>query len=324
MLIEEFVEPMNSMAAVKIAVLVPCLNEELTIGKVVRDFQRHLPGADIYVFDNNCTDRTPEIARQAGAVVYEEKRLGKGYVIASMFKMIHADVYLLVDGDDTYPAEFAPSLLEPLVSGRAGMTVASRLSERTDKSKSFRRFHVFGNNLVKSLVNRIFQSRLNDIMSGYRGVTREFVETVPVLSSGFEVETELTLRALEHGFTIEEIEVPYRERPHGSYSKLHTFRDGYRVLIQILTISKAYKPFTFFGIIGLFFGILGLGSGVEVIIDFLEDRYVDKVPTAVLSSACILLSFGSFGIGIVLNALNFRFRELVKIIQKIRHSDGNR
>ncbi len=323
MLVKEFIEPMNSMAAVKTAVLIPCLDEELTIGKVIRDFQRLLPGADIYVFDNNCTDQTPEIARRAGAVVYEEKRLGKGHVIASMFKKIQADIYLLVDGDDTYPAEFAPSLLEPLITGQADMTVATRLSEHTDKSKSFRRFHVFGNNLVKSLVNRIFQSHLNDIMSGYRGLTREFVETVPVLSSGFEVETELTLRALDHGFTIKEIQVPYRERPDGSYSKLHTFRDGYRVLIQILTISKVYKPFTFFGFIGLFFGVLGLGSGVEVIIDFLEDRYVDKVPTAVLSSACILLSFGSFGIGIILNALNYRFRELVKIIQKIRYSDGN-
>ena len=313
---------MNSTDDVKVAVLIPCLNEELTIGKVIRDFQRQLPEADIYVFDNNCNDQTPEIARQAGAMVQEEKRLGKGYVIASMFKKIHADYYLLVDGDDTYPAEFASSLLEPLLAEEADMTVATRLSERTDKSKSFRRFHVFGNNLVKSLVNRIFQSHLNDIMSGYRGVTREFVETIPVLSSGFEVETELTIRALDHGFTIREIPVPYRERPVGSYSKLRTFRDGCRVLSQIMTIAKAYKPFTFFGFIGLFFGILGLGSGVEVIIDFLEDRYVDKVPTAVLSSACMLLSFGSFGIGIILNVLNYRFRELAKILPKARYPDA--
>ena len=313
---------MNSTDDVKVAVLIPCLNEELTIGKVIRDFQRQLPGADIYVFDNNCTDQTPEIARQAGAVVHEEKRLGKGYVIASMFKKIHADYYLLVDGDDTYPAEFASSLLEPLLAEEADMTVATRLSERTDKSKSFRRFHVFGNNLVKSLVNRIFQSHLNDIMSGYRGVTREFVETIPVLSSGFEVETELTIRALDHGFTIEEIQVPYRKRPDGSYSKLRTFRDGYRVLIQIMTIAKAYKPFTFFGFIGLFFGFLALGTGIAVIIDFLEDRYVDKVPTAVLSSACMLLSFGSFGIGIILNVLNYHFRELAKIMRKARYPDA--
>ena len=301
-------------AVPKIAVLIPCLNEALTIGKVIADFQHQLPEAEIYVFDNNCTDRTPEIARQSGAIVIKEKRPGKGSVIAAMFKKVQADYYIMVDGDDTYSAEYVQQLLDPLIAGAADLTVATRLSGHTDKS--FRPLHVFGNNLVKSLVNWIFHSNLADIMSGFRGFTREFVETIPVLSSGFEVETELTIRTLDYGFVIQEIPVPYRERPEGSFSKLHTFRDGYRVLSQIVTIAKAYKPFTFFGLIGLFFGLLGLVTGVEVILDFLEDRYVNKVPTAILSSACMLLSFGSIGIGIILNVLSYRFRELGKIIQK--------
>ncbi|MBF0277688.1 MAG: glycosyltransferase [SAR324 cluster bacterium] len=297
----------------QIAVLIPCLNEELTIGKVISDFQKNLPGAKIYVFDNNCTDRTPEIAQKAGAIVVKEKRPGKGSVVASMFKKVKADYYVMVDGDDTYDAGSVSKLLNPLMTGEADLTVATRLSEHTDES--FRPLHVFGNNLVKSLVNWIFHSNLADIMSGYRGFTREFVETIPVLSSGFEVETELTIRTLDYGFVIEEIPVPYRERPEGSFSKLHTFRDGYRVLSQIGTIAKAYKPFTFFGLIGLFFGLIGLGTGIEVIFDFLADRYVNKVPTAILSSACMILSFGCIGIGIILNVLSYRFRELEKIIQ---------
>ncbi len=298
----------------EIAVLIPCLNEELTIGKVIKDFQQYLPEAKIYVFDNNCTDKTPEIARELGGTVIKEIHPGKGRVIASMFKKVDADYYIMVDGDDTYSAEHARQLLEPLFTGEVDMTVATRLSEYTDES--FRPLHVFGNNLVRTLVNWIFHSDLNDIMSGYRGFTREYVETIPVLSSGFEVETELTIRSLDYGFVIQEIPMPYQERPEGSFSKLHTFRDGYRVLSQIVTIAKAYKPFTFFGLLGLFFGIIGLGTGIEVIIDFLADRYVNKVPTAILSTACILLSFGSLGIGIILNTLSYRFRELAKIIQK--------
>ena len=298
----------------KIAVLIPCLNEELTIGKVIADFQHRLPESKIYVFDNNCTDRTAEIAQQAGAIVIKEKRPGKGSVIAAMFKKVKADYYIMVDGDDTYSADYVQQLLDPLIAGEADLTVATRLNEHTDQS--FRPLHVFGNNLVKSLVNWIFHSNLADIMSGYRGFTREFVETIPVLSSGFEVETELTIRTLDYGFMIEEISVPYRERPEGSFSKLHTFRDGFRVLSQIGTIAKAYKPFTFFGLIGLFFGLIGLGTGIEVIFDFLEDHYVNKIPTAILSSACMLLSCGCFGIGIILNVLSYRFRELETIIQK--------
>lgn len=298
----------------KIAVLIPCLNEELTIGKVIEDFQKSLPQSEIYVFDNNCTDQTSHIAHESGAIVIKEKRPGKGSVVASMFRKIHADYYVMVDGDDTYPAEYAPQLLEPLLAGEADMTVGTRL--KVHEEKSFPLFHVFGNNLVKSLVNWIFHSNLADIMSGYRAFTREFVETIPVLSSGFEVETELTIRTLDSHLHIAEVPVPYRERPEGSFSKLNTFRDGYRVLIQIVTIAKAYKPFTFFGSVGLFFGLLALGAGLEAVLNFFDDRYITTVPAAILSSAFTILSFGSLGIGIILNVLSYRFRELEKILQK--------
>lgn len=297
----------------KIVVLIPCLNEEMTIGKVLQDFRKELPDAEFVVFDNNCTDRTARIAEEAGARVIQERRPGKGYVVASMFKKIEADYYIMVDGDDTYSSEHVHLLLQPLLEGKADMVVATRLAEYS--AESFRPLHVFGNNLVRSLVNWIFQSRLTDILSGYRGFTREVVKTLPILSSGFEVETELTIRTLDYQFTIQEVPVPYRERPEGSFSKLHTFRDGYRVLLKIFNITKGYKPFAFFGGIGLIGILLSIGMGAEVISDFLEDHYVNKVPTAILASACMLLGLGSLGIGIILHTLNDRFKEVIRVLQ---------
>ncbi len=295
--------------------MIPCLNEEITIGKVIQDFQNVLPDAEIVVFDNNSTDRTAEIATRLGARVIPERRPGKGYVVSSMFRKIEADYYVMVDGDDTYSAEHALHLLEPVVKGAADMSVATRLEEY--HNESFRPLHVFGNNLVKNLVNWIFQSNLNDIMSGYRAFNRDLVKTVPVLSSGFEVETEMTIRVLDYGFAIAEVPVPYRERPEGSFSKLHTFRDGYRVLSTIANIAKAYKPFTFFGGVGLFFGVLGSLSGTWVVLDYLEDAFVDKVPTAILASGLMLLAFGSIGVGAVLHTLNHRFRETNRLMQQV-------
>lgn len=309
----------NQAPSPSIAVLIPCLNEEVTIGKVVRDFRKYLPEATIYVFDNNCTDNTAAIAEKEGAVVIKESRPGKGYVIDAMFKKVEADYYVMVDGDDTYSAKDARKLVDPLISGEADVTVGTRLAVYTEES--FRPLHVFGNNLFRGMVNWIFKSNLKDILSGYRGFTREYVKTIPILSAGFEVETEMTIRTLDARFTIKEIEMPYSDRPEGSESKLNTFRDGFRVLSQIITIAKAYKPFTFFGLIGLILGFLGLGFGTEVIMDYLEDDYVNKVPTAILSTGLILLSFGSIGIGLVLNTLSYRFRELQHIIRK---SNGNR
>ena len=302
----------------KIVILIPCLNEEITIGKVIHDFQDAIPEAKIIVFDNNSTDRTVAIARESGAEVIPESRPGKGYVIASMFMKVDADYYVIVDGDDTYSAEHVRKLLEPVMQEQADMAVAVRLAEYT--ATSFRPLHIFGNNLVRRLVNWIFKSNLSDIMSGYRAYSRELVQSIPILSSGFEVETEMTIRILDYGFRIKEVPLPYRERPEGSVSKLRTFHDGFRVLAEIARIAKAYKPFTFFGGIGMAFILAGGISGIWVIQDYLEDEYVNKVPTAILATGFMLLGFGSMGIGILLNTISYRFRENMRQLHKIIRS----
>jgi glycosyltransferase involved in cell wall biosynthesis len=302
----------------KIVILIPCLNEEITIGKVIHDFQDAIPEAKIIVFDNNSTDRTAAIARECGAEVIPESRHGKGHVIASMFMKVDADYYVIVDGDDTYSAEHVRKLLEPVMQEQADMAVAVRLAEYT--ATSFRPLHIFGNNLVRRLVNWIFKSNLSDIMSGYRAYSRELVQSIPILSSGFEVETEMTIRILDYGFRIKEVPLPYRERPEGSVSKLRTFHDGFRVLAEIARIAKAYKPFTFFGGIGMAFILAGGISGIWVIQDYLEDEYVNKVPTAILATGFMLLGFGSMGIGILLNTISYRFRENMRQLHKIIRS----
>ena len=302
----------------KIVILIPCLNEEITIGKVIHDFQDAIPEAKIIVFDNNSTDHTAAIARESGAEVIQESRPGKGHVVASMFRKVDADYYVIVDGDDTYSAEHVRKLLEPVMKEQADMAVAVRLAEYT--ATSFRPLHVFGNNLVRRLVNWIFKSNLSDIMSGYRAYSRELVQSIPILSSGFEVETEMTIRILDYGFLIKEVPLPYRERPEGSVSKLRTFHDGFRVLAEIARIAKAYKPFTFFGVIGLAFILAGGISGIWVILDYLEDEYVNKVPTAILATGFMLLGFGSMGIGILLNTISYRFRENMRQLHKIIRS----
>jgi len=302
----------------KIVILIPCLNEEITIGKVIHDFQDAIPEAKIIIFDNNSTDRTAAIARECGAEVISESRPGKGHVVASMFRKVDADYYVIVDGDDTYSAEHVWKLLEPVKKEQADMAVAVRLAEYT--ATSFRPLHVFGNNLVRRLVNWIFKSNLSDIMSGYRAYSRELVQSIPILSSGFEVETEMTIRILDYGFRIKEVPLPYRERPEGSVSKLRTFQDGFRVLAEIARITKAYKPFTFFGVIGLAFILAGGISGIWVILDYLEDEYVNRVPTAILATGFMLLGFGSMGIGILLNTISYRFRENMSQLHKIIRS----
>jgi glycosyltransferase involved in cell wall biosynthesis len=302
----------------KIVILIPCLNEEITIGKVIHDFQDAIPEAKIIVFDNNSTDRTAAIARECGEKVIPESRPGKGHVIASMFMKVDADYYVIVDGDDTYSAEHVRKLLEPVMQEQADMAVAARLAEYT--ATSFRPLHIFGNNLVRRLVNWIFKSNLSDIMSGYRAYSRELVQSIPILSSGFEVETEMTIRILDYGFRIKEVPLPYRERPEGSVSKLRTFHDGFRVLAEIARIAKAYKPFTFFGGIGMAFILAGGISGIWVIQDYLEDEYVNKVPTAILATGFMLLGFGSMGIGILLNTISYRFRENMRQLHKIIRS----
>lgn len=297
-----------------IAVLIPCYQEELTIGRVVGDFKRALPDATIYVYDNNCTDATAAVAAKAGAVVRREKRQGKGFVVASMFEQVEADILLMVDGDDTYDAGAAGALLQPILNGEADMTVASRLHAYDDKS--FRRFHLLGNKLVCGAINWMFKAQISDIFSGYRAFTRDAAAQIPITAAGFDVETELTLQALYRGLLIKEIAAPYRARPEGSFSKLSTFSDGLAVILKLFLILRSYKPLTFFGLCSLGLLLLGLLVGSRPVYEYITERYVYAVPSAILASALVLLSFLSLGLGLILNSTNLRLLELEKLIRK--------
>jgi glycosyltransferase involved in cell wall biosynthesis len=305
-----------------IAVLIPCYQEELTIEKVVQDFQRALPGARIYVYDNNCTDDTGKIAAKAGAIVRREKRQGKGFVVASMFDQVKEDILVMVDGDDTYDAGHVHKLLEPILRGDADMTVATRLANYGEKS--FRPLHVAGNRLVCGIINWMFQSQVSDIFSGYRAFTRETALHIPITAHGFDVETELTLQALYRGLVIKELPAPYRARPEGSFSKLSTVSDGFRVLLKLFLILKSYKPLTFFGIGSLIFMFLGLAAGSRPIYEYITGRYVHAVPSAMLAASLVVLAFFSLGLGLILNSVNLRLLELEKLVGKRLGSDRDR
>ena len=298
----------------KTVVLIPCYNEEITIGKVIDDFRRELASATIYVFDNCSTDATVAIAAEHGAVVVKEPRKGKGFVVESMLDRINADVYVMVDGDDTYPADQVNKLLEPVLAGDADMVVGARVADSTDKS--FRPLHVLGNNLVRRLVNWVGGTQLRDIMSGYRVFNRRVVERIPVVSAGFEIETEITIQMLYYKLKIVEVDIPYQARPTESQSKLRTFRDGLRVLWKIFSLFRAFKPLTFFGGLGLILLVLGLLAGILPIHDYLTDRYVYHVPLAILATGLIILSAGCFFLGILLHALNARFWELHNVLTR--------
>ena len=300
----------------RIAILIPCYNEQITIGKVIDDFHRELPSAAIYVFDNCSTDATNQIAREHGAIVLKECRKGKGFVVEGMFTRITADFYVLVDGDDTYPAEQVHRLLEPVLSEDADMVVGARLSNHT--GKSFRPFHLFGNRLVRRVVNWVGRSQLTDIMSGYRAFNGHVVKHIPVVSSGFEVETEMTLQMLYYRLKIVEVDIPYRERPPGSESKLRTFHDGFYVLLKIFNLFRAFKPLAFFGSLGLFFLVCGLLAGILPVHDYLTDpnHAVRHFPMAILASGLIILSAGFALLGILLHAINLRFLELHNVLTR--------
>lgn len=312
-------------AAAKIAVLLPCYNEALTIAKVIRDFRAALPDAAIYVFDNNSTDDTARIAREAGAEVRSEKRQGKGYVIATMLAEVEADYYVMADGDDTYPADRARDLLQPVLDGRADMVVGQRLA--TFQDASFRPMHLWGNRLVRDLINLIFSAKLVDILSGYRAFTREVALQLPVVASGFDVETEMTLQLLFRRMVIHEIPIAYGVRPEGSVSKLRTYSDGIRVLMKILGIFKAYKPMTFFGGLGLLSLAVGFTTGGFVLHEYLTRGRIDSVPLAVLSASTVVLSFLLASVGVTLHTLNFRMLEMTHVLSKqigAAHRDGAR
>lgn len=306
----------------KIAVLLPCYNEELTIGKVIQDFRKELPEADIYVYDNNSKDKTTEVAIANGAIVRQEPRQGKGNVVRSMFREIDADVYVMADGDDTYPAEFVHELIKPIVNREANLVIGDRLSNGTYFNENKRKFHGFGNTLVKNLINRLYKSKINDIMTGYRAFDRLFVKSLPVTSPGFEIETEMSIHALDNRFLIKEVAIDYRDRPEGSESKLNTIQDGIKVLRMIFTLFKDYKPYLFFTSWSVLFLILGLVAGVPVIVEYVQTSFVTRVPSAILAVGLVMLSMLSFASGLILDTVAGTHRkqfelELIRISDRI-------
>lgn len=287
----------------KVAVLIPCYNEAVTIGKVVDDFKRVLPEADVYVYDNNSKDETAAIAREHGAIVRFEGRQGKGNVVRQMFRDIDADYYLMVDGDDTYPAEAAPALLAPLADNEADMTVGDRLSNGSYGEENDRAFHGFGNDLVRFLIRAIYGYAFDDVMTGYRAFNRVFVKTMPVLSEGFQIETEISIHAVDKRWRIKDVPIEYRDRPEGSYSKLSTFGDGAKVLKAIASLFKDYRPLAFFGWVALLLALLGVAVGVPVIVDFFVTGLVPKVPSVILAAALVICGALSFTVGIILDTV---------------------
>lgn len=300
-------------AIVKLAVLIPCFNEEQTVGKVVDDFRRELQDAQIYVYDNNSADGTALIAQKHGAIVRREVRQGKGHVVRSMFRDIDADVYIMVDGDDTYPAEAVHDLISSITQGTADMVVGNRQAEGAYASENKRAFHTFGNTLVRRIINFLFNGSLNDVMSGYRAFNERFVRSIPITSPGFEVETEMTLNALDKGCVIAEVPVAYRDRPAGSSSKLNTFRDGAKVLTAIVRIFKDYRPMLFFGYLSLLLFVVGLAIGLPVVADYAHTGLVPRLPSAVLALGIELLAAIALTCGLILQTMSRHFREIYEI-----------
>lgn len=296
----------------KVAVLIPCYNEELTIGKVVKDFKTHLPEAVIYVYDNNSTDKTADIAKEHGAIVRYERKQGKGNVMRSMFRDIDAECYILVDGDDTYPAEAAPELVFAVTENGGDLVIGDRLSS-TYFTENKRLFHNSGNVLVKNLINKFFKSNIKDIMTGYRGFSYEFVKTFPVLSQGFEIETEMTIHALDKNFSIKSIPIQYRDRPEGSQSKLNTYKDGFKVIMMIFNLYRLYKPFQFFSLFALLFLILSVVFFIPVFIDYTKTGIVPKFPSLIVSTALFVVSALSFSASSILDSVRKNGRQQFEI-----------
>lgn len=286
-----------------VAVLIPCYNEAVTIAKVVDDFKRVLPEATIYVYDNNSTDGTADIAFAHGAAVRRETRQGKGNVVRSMFREIEADYYIMVDGDDTYPAESAPDLLAPLAADEADMTVGDRLSNGSYGAENDRAFHGFGNDLVRWLIKVIYGFAFEDVMTGYRAFTHAFVKTMPVLSEGFQIETEISIHAVDKRWRIADVAVNYRDRPEGSESKLSTFSDGARVLKAIASLCKDCRPMLFFGMLAILLFALCLVAGIPVIAEYLSTGLVMKLPSAVLAVGLFLCGALSLTAGAILDTV---------------------
>lgn len=292
----------------KIAVLIPCYNESKTIEKVVRDFKEALPEATIYVFDNNSSDGTDEIARKAGAIVKYEYQQGKGNVIRRMFREIDAECYIMTDGDDTYPAESAREMADCVLQRHADMVVGDRLSS-TYFEENKRPFHNFGNSIVRSSINSLFHTNIKDIMTGYRAFSYQFVKTFPVLSQGFEIETEMSIHAADKNMFVENVIIEYRDRPEGSESKLNTYSDGFKVLRTIASLFRTYKPMAFFGAIALILAALGVGFMIPVLIDFNQTGLVARFPTLIVCGFVILAAMVSFFAGLQLQTITRKNRQ---------------
>jgi len=293
--------------SMRLAVLVPCFNEEAAIASVIASFRSAMPAAEIYVYDNNSKDRTVAIAREAGAVVRSERRQGKGHVVRRMFADVDADVYVLVDGDATYDAPSAPRMIEKLVSERLDMVVGLRVDQ---EQAAWRPGHRVGNRMLTGFLSEVFGQAFTDILSGYRVFSRRFVKSFPVLSDGFEIETELTVHALELSMPVTEIETPYYARPKGSFSKLNTWRDGFRILGTILKLYRSEKPLRFFSVIGIFLALVSIGLAIPILVTYLEQGIVPRLPTAVLSTGLMIVAVLSVSSGLVLDTVTRGRREM--------------
>ncbi|MBS6396802.1 MAG: glycosyltransferase [Clostridiales bacterium] len=304
----------------KIAVLIPCYNEEKTVEKVVRDFREVLPEAVIYVYDNNSSDRTVELARRAGAVVRHEYQQGKGNVIRRMFREIDAQVYIMTDGDDTYPAEFAREMVNRVLEHQADMVVGDRLSS-TYFTENKRPFHNFGNSLVRGTINHLFHTEIKDIMTGYRAFSYQFVKTFPVLSKGFEIETEMTIHAADKNMQVDNVIIEYRDRPEGSESKLNTYSDGAKVLMSIAKLYRNYKPMNFFGILALVLTVFGVGFFIPVLMEYIATGLVPKFPTLIVCGFALMAALQSVFAGLILAAGAQRNRQEFEmhLIQMDKH-----
>jgi glycosyltransferase involved in cell wall biosynthesis len=295
-------------ARARVALLIPCYNEELTVGRVVAEFRERLPGASVYVFDNNSTDRTAEEARRAGAHVVHEWRQGKGYVVQAMFRKVDADFYLMVDGDGTYPAGAAGRLLAPVLAGEADMVVGSRL--HADSRSQFRQLNRWANRLVRATLNSIFGVRLTDILSGYRAFNRDFVKGLPLTGGGFEIETELTIKAVERGFRILEVPIDLTHRPAGSHSKIQFVRDGFLIVNTTLTLFRDYKPLTFFGAAGLLLVLLAAASGALALLGAAGAPPLMRLAASVASAALFICGLLSLAAGLIVHSIARRSQEL--------------
>ncbi|MDN5976720.1 glycosyltransferase family 2 protein [Acidipropionibacterium jensenii] len=311
------VEPVHLDSA-RVAVLIPCYNEQATVAKVVRDYRAALPTAQVYVYDNNSTDRTAEIVADLEASddrvhLRHEWRQGKGNVIHSMFRDIDADCYVMIDGDDTYPAEYAPQLVELVLTGRADMAIGDRLST-TYATQNKRPFHEMGNSVVRSLINHLFRCDITDIMTGYRAFSRTFVKGFPVLSRGFEIETEMSIHAVDKNLKVREVPIDYRDRPEGSASKLDTYSDGWKVLRTIFRLFKNYHPLAFFGIIGALFAIACAASFIPILVDYVRLGEVPRFPTLIVAVGLGMVAVLCWAVAVILDVEVAKSRQLYEVM----------